>query len=372
MFHVIVGLPWLIVVARFILPLSWPWPVTLGMAVILLIATGHLQINRLTSGSVFAPEYPRPLIVLFNILFGALSMLAVFQLVLDAISLMLMLAQGHVPTVPPAIRYALGAAALLLSAIGVSQAVRLPPLKNIDITIRELPPAFDGYRIAQLTDLHISPLFPASRAAAVVSRANDLEADLIVITGDIIDGSVEDRRTDVAPLAGLRAKDGVIAIPGNHDYFFDYSDWMNRYRELGMKTLENSHALINREEAEIVVAGVTDLSATAFGLPRPDLAAALKGAPVHAPVILLDHQPRRAAHAARAGVAFQLSGHTHGGMIFGLDRIVARANSGFVSGLYQVGDMTLYVSNGTALWPGFALRLGVPSELTVFTLRRPV
>ena len=92
--------------------------------------------------------------------------------------------------------------------------------------------------------------------------------------------------------------------------------------------------------------------------------------PAGAPVILLDHQPRNARHAASRGVALQLSGHTHGGMIVGLDRVVARANNGFVSGRYDVDGMTLYLNNGTALWPGFALRLGVPSELTRITLRR--
>ena len=80
--------------------------------------------------------------------------------------------------------------------------------------------------------------------------------------------------------------------------------------------------------------------------------------------------PRRARDAASRGVALQLSGHTHGGMIRGPDRLVARSNAGFVSGRYRVGAMTLYVSNGTGLWPGFALRLGVPSEITRLTLRR--
>jgi predicted MPP superfamily phosphohydrolase len=105
-------------------------------------------------------------------------------------------------------------------------------------------------------------------------------------------------------------------------------------------------------------------------MPNPDLAAALRDAPAEAPVILLDHQPRMAAETAKRGIALQLSGHTHGGMVLGLDRLVARANGGFVSGHYHVGGMQLYVNNGTALWPGFALRLGRPSELTVFTLRR--
>ena len=114
-----------------------------------------------------------------------------------------------------------------------------------------------------------------------------------------------------------------------------------------------------------------DLSAPSVGEAAPDLGIALRGAPADAPIIiLLDHQPRKAREAASHGVALQLSGHTHGGMIVGLNRLVARGNAGFVSGRYEVGGMTLYVSNGTGLWPGFALRLGVPSEITRATLRR--
>ncbi|EIM30025.1 putative phosphohydrolase [Microvirga lotononidis] len=191
-----------------------------------------------------------------------------------------------------------------------------------------------------------------------------------MVTGDLIDGSFDARRADVELLRGLRAKDGVWVIPGNHEYFFDYEAWMHHYASLGMQVLANDHTVLSRDGASLVLAGVTDLSATRTRLPAPDLAAALDGAPSDAPIVLLDHQPRNAPQAAAQGVALQLSGHTHGGMVLGLDRLVARANNGFVSGRYQVGGMTLYFNNGTALWPGFALRLGRPPELTRITLRR--
>jgi uncharacterized protein len=191
-----------------------------------------------------------------------------------------------------------------------------------------------------------------------------------VITGDLIDGSLEMRRADVEPLRNLRAPDGVLVIPGNHEYFFNYRAWMSHYASLGMRVLENDHVVLERNGGKLVFAGVTDLSASRSPYPAPDLVAALKGAPPDAAVILLDHQPRAARQSATAGVALQLSGHTHGGMVIGLDRLTARANNGFVSGRYDVDGMTLYVNNGTGLWPGFALRLGIPSELTRFTLRR--
>ena len=139
---------------------------------------------------------------------------------------------------------------------------------------------------------------------------------------------------------------------------------------MGLRMLLNEHAILARGRGRMILAGVTDASAVGTGNPAPDLSAALAGAPAGVPILLLDHQPRMAREAAARGVSLQLSGHTHGGMILGLDRLVARGNGGFVSGRYDVAGMTLYVNNGTALWPGFALRLGRPPELTRIVLRR--
>ncbi len=349
--------------------LPWLWSVKAAVAIILLIASQYHLFSRLSSGSVFSPEFPRPLIIAFNVLFGTIVLLAVFQIALDLASLAIKPFKGHFPSVPAILRYAIGGVALCLSAYGVSQAVRVPPLKDIEVSIEGLPLEFDGYRIVQLTDLHISRLFPSSWTNEVVEETNKLDADLIVITGDFIDGSVSSRRDDVAPLAGLRARDGVYATPGNHEYFFEYRDWMDHLATMNMTMLPNAHAVLIRGEGRIVLAGVTDLSADETGSPAPDLSKALEGAPADTPIILLDHQPMMARQSAASGVALQLSGHTHGGMVRGLDNLIARANNGFVSGRYQVGDMTLYVNNGTALWPGFALRPGVPAELTRITLR---
>jgi Calcineurin-like phosphoesterase len=197
----------------------------------------------------------------------------------------------------------------------VRQAVRVPPLKDIEIGIQGLAPQFDGYTLLQLTDLHISRLFPALSARAVFERANGLGASLIAVTGDLIDGTLAVRRSDVEPLRDPRAADGVyVIIPGNHEYFFGYRAWMAHFAAMGMHVLDNAHVVIERGGGRLVLAGVTDLSASHSPHPAPDLAAALKGAPEDAAVILLDHQPREARRAAVLGVALQLSGHTHGGM----------------------------------------------------------
>lgn len=369
-FHLIFALPCLFVIARFLWPLRWSLRSRLAAAVILLLASQYHLYSRLSSGSVFSPEFPREIVIAFNWAFSAILLLALLQLALDIMTLAASLVRWRRLAIAPAVRYGLAAAAMALAAIGVQQAIRVPPLKEVEIFIAKLPPQFDGYQVVQLTDMHISRLFDAPWTRAVVANANGLGADLIVVTGDMIDGAIVDRAPDVAPLRGLHARDGVYVIPGNHEYFFGHDAWMQYFSDLGMRALDNSHAVIARGGAQLVLAGVTDLTAPNSGLPAPDVAQALKGAPAGTAVVLLDHQPRNARHASALGVSLQLSGHTHGGLIAGLDRLFALANGGFVSGLYGVDGMQLYVNNGTALWPGLALRLGRPSELTRITLRK--
>ncbi|MCQ9156808.1 metallophosphoesterase [Acidomonas methanolica] len=366
---IVFGLLLSIVILNWLWPLPLPITVKLLVSVFVIVASQYQFWSRLSSGSVFAPEFPRPLIILVNWAIGTILFLTLLQLALDLGALIVALVAWQPIRIGTDARVAVGGLAGLLAAIGVANALRVPLVRDVTVAIRGLSPQFDGYRLLQLSDLHITRLFSARWVARVVERANAASADLIVVTGDFIDGSVEMRRADVAPLAALHAPDGLLAAPGNHEYFFDYAAWMRHLSVLGFDMLENHHKVITRETAHLVIAGVTDRSAFRYGEMEPDIDIALAGAPTHAPVVLLDHQPGDARTAAVRGVALQLSGHTHGGMIRGLDRLVARGNNGFVSGRYQVGGMTLYVSNGTGLWPGFALRLGVPAEITRFHLR---
>ncbi|WP_244064920.1 metallophosphoesterase [Bradyrhizobium sp. Ce-3] len=367
--QLIFGLTSLLILARFIWPLDWPLPAKIAAALLVLVALQFHRWNRLSSGSEFSPEFPRPVVVLFNWAFGAVMLLALLQLALDAGLLVAALIHGGIIGAPDSVRYAMAAIAGAAAAIGVQQAMRIPPLKDVEVAIRGLPQAFDGYTILHLTDLHISRLFPASWAREVVARSNKLGVDLIAITGDLIDGSIDARRGDIAPLADLQAADGVYVISGNHEYIFGYDGWMAHYAALGLRSLENKYIILDRGGGRLVIAGITDRASRRRKHPVRDLAAVLEGAPRGAPIVLLDHQPSDARNSAALGVALQLSGHTHGGLIRGIDRLAAPANAGFVSGRYDVDGMTLYVNNGTALWPGFALRLGRPSELTRITLR---
>lgn len=370
MFHFLRAVFCFYVVVRFILPLPWPRWLKGLIAVVLMVVFQHSLISLLVFGTMFSPEVPRAVMIVANAMAGTVLFLGVFQLVVDIAALLLLLARWRRVRIPPVLRYTGGIAAIALASFAVSQAIRVPPVKQVEIAVPNLPAEFDGYRLIQLTDLHISRLFQAPWVTETVALANAQNADLIVMTGDLIDGDLQVRVKDVAPLASLRARDGVYAVPGNHEYYFGHDGWMKQYQALGMRTISNGHVVLSRGGAQLTLAGVNDLAASRFGLPGPDIAQALQGAPPQVPVILLNHQPRNAPDFARAGVALQLSGHTHGGMIVGFDRLVARANNGFVSGLYGVDGMKLYVNNGTALWIGFALRLGKPSELTVITLRR--
>jgi len=372
MLPLITGTIWLFVLWRFVWPLPFSTGIRIGLALLLLLIAQYHWLVRLFFGSVASPELPQEALIVLGWAFGVLLLLAMLALVRDVLGILLYMPWrwgGRLLLTSRTLTLLIGVSAVVLSAIGVWNAVRIPHIKTLAIEVPGLPAAFDRYRIVQLTDTHASRLLPEYWQDAVVRRANSLHPDLIVITGDLADGSTTARARDVAPLQNLQAPDGVLSIPGNHEYYSDYVDWMAAYRALGLNMLENEHILIHRGDDTLAIAGLTDRQAIPFGQPAPNLQAALKGIPEGVPVILLDHRPENAREHAAAGVAVQLSGHTHGGQILGAHWITQLFNGGFVSGLYHLGNMTLYVSNGAGLWNGLAQRLGRPSEITQILLR---
>src|SRR6476620_10515667 len=240
------GLLYLRFRTRFLWPLQLPLSIKIVVAVLALVALQFPRWSKLSSGSIFSPEFPRPVVALFNWAFGAIVLLALMQLVLDVGLLFGILIHGGIVSAPDGVRYGFASLAAVVAAIGVHQAMRIPPLKDIEVGIQGLPRQFDGYTILQLTDLHISRLVPASWACAVVERSNELGVDLIAITGDLIDGTLDARRADIASLRGLKAADGVYVISGNHEYIFGYTTWMAHFAALGLLSLENRHIVLDR------------------------------------------------------------------------------------------------------------------------------
>lgn len=371
-FLIITSLLSLYLVWRVAFPLGKTTAARWALSALLVGLILHYPIIASFWGSLASPEVPREILLTLAVGFMSLLLLALVLLVRDMLGVLVWLVcknPGRALLGSRRLLQGLMVICLLLASYGVWQAVKVPAVKRIEIALPGLPAEFDGYRITHLTDLHVSRLLDGPRTAQVVARANDLAADAIVISGDLVDGSVEARRNDYPALAALSARDGVFASPGNHEYYSGYQAWMAVFAQIGIQMLPNRHVVLRRGNAELVIAGVTDPAAHDRRQPQPDLAAALAGVSPDASIILLDHRPGNAPHNRKAGVDLQLSGHTHGGHIYGLHWLVARFNNGFVSGLYQQDGMQLYVGNGAGLWPGFAIRLGKPAEITEITLR---
>jgi predicted MPP superfamily phosphohydrolase len=245
---------------------------------------------------------------------------------------------------------------------------RRPRLVRVDVPIAGLPPAFAGFTIAQISDLHVGPTIQRGFVERIVARVNALGADVIAVTGDLVDGTVQTLAAHTAPLRGLAARDGVYFVTGNHEYYSGERAWSREITNLGLRVLKNEHVILTRAGARLLLAGVTDYGAHHFDpAERSDPAAALIGAPVGAsPRILLAHQPSSARAAAAAGYDLQISGHTHGGQFWPWTFFV-RYFQPFTAGLERLGDLWVYVSRGTGYW-GPPNRFGSPSEITLLRL----
>ncbi len=254
--------------------------------------------------------------------------------------------------------------ALLATAVGFANARRRPAVREVKVPIAGLPAGLDGFSIVQITDLHVGPTIRRPFVQQVVETTNRLQPDLIVVTGDSVDGSVAELQPHIAPFAELSARHGVYAVTGNHEYYSGATAWINELRRLGLRVLMNEHVVVEHRGSALVLAGVTDFSAGAFDARQAsDPERALRGAPAGArPRILLAHQPRSADAAARAGFDLQLSGHTHGGQFLPW-RWFVPLQQPYVAGLHRHGPLWVYTSRGTGYW-GPPKRLGAPSEIT--------
>jgi len=259
---------------------------------------------------------------------------------------------------------------LLVGYLGSRQLI----VHELEASLPNLPPEFDGARIAQLSDLHVGPHTSRRYLQRVVAAIESLQPDLIAVTGDQIDDRAEDVAHYATSLAGLRAPLGVFLIAGNHDV---YAGWDDVERELSRlvpaTVLINESRVLRRGEAILYLAATGDPAGIQTHSPRaaPDIERTLSQVPRGAPVIVLAHNPALWPALADRGVGLTLSGHTHWGQ-FSIPSIGWSLASPFLDqamGSYQRGDSLLYITPGTGYW-GLPFRIGAPAEVTHVTLRR--
>lgn len=362
---------------RAILPLRVKWGWKALLAVLLAVAAFKFHLLHLFGGPMFfSPVLPEGVLLAAAWLFSVLFLFFFLLLAADVIRLLYLLVlfclrkkrTERFRIIGNRMNLALLVFATVLATVGMAGGTGVPRVKEETISVNHLPDGADGLTVAVLADLHVDGITRADRIRKIVERTNALNPDIVIIAGDFVDGTVPVHGDDLRPLADLKARYGVFGVPGNHEYYSGYEEWMEFLPTLGIRMLHNEH--VQTGGGAVVLAGVTDPVAGIMGKEEPDIRKALAGAPEKGVRILASHQPRLAPEAAAHGVDLQVSGHTHGGMIAGIDRLVARFNEGFVSGLYTVGEMKLYVSNGTGIWNGFPIRIGVPSEIVLIRLRK--
>lgn len=262
------------------------------------------------------------------------------------------------------------AVALFVTVVGAWNARRTAAVVRVDVPVAGLPDALHGFTIAQISDVHVGPTIRGGYLRAIVDRVNRLEADMVAVTGDLVDGSVAELAAHVAPLAGLASRHGTFFVTGNHEYYSGAHPWIAELRRLKVRVLLNEHVVLRHDDHHVVVAGITDHSAHHFDAGhRSDPQAAVQGAPVGAALrLLLAHQPRSALAALGLGFHLQLSGHTHGGQFWPWNHFV-RLQQPFTAGLHRLRDLWIYTSRGTGYW-GPPKRFGAPSEITCLRMVR--
>ena len=330
----------------------------------------------------------QPLYVTGFMVFGVMSLLFAGFLVLDLMRGLIALADRVVaiwsseglsrhlqPESPErremlakGLRFAVAAAALAIAGWGFRATRKDPEVVRVDIAIHNLPASLEGFRIVQLTDLHVCPDIGRDYVEKVVRTVNGLDAHLVAFTGDLADGQVEVLRPDTEPLAGLRSSFGTYFVNGNHEYYSDAPGWAARIHQLGMRNLVNEHVVLDHNGAPLVLAGVTDPQAKQMvGVAAPDVEQALLEAPEQATRILLAHNPSMVKHALGKKLDLILCGHTHGGQYFPYTNFV-NVVMPYPCGHYREGRTNIYTSRGTGYW-GPPIRTNGAGEITLITLR---
>lgn len=433
-------------IASLVLPMKMKWWAKVLWSLII-IASGAKYLIYLQTGGILEPKLEPPMVVLLEALYSALMLAVVMALIKDVVLLIRTIFRFFVRRAynekmlsgpkrerAPLVfeKWPLGKVTIVIAICAMSAAsygtlsqFKVPEVKVVDIEIKDLPQEFEGYKVVQLTDIHIGPILKGEFLEGVVARTNSLKPDLVLITGDFVDGSVKKLKGEFESFTKLRSKNGVLAVTGNHEYYSGANSWVKTFEEFGIKFLRNESVLIKKSHSSILVAGVPDYRGESMGEVKPDLnkaystiinyhegantviaapsdkqakaltkrggadalvnvdKSAAKNFSISAKpssagnhnsvneasaVILMAHQPR-VVKEGDLKADLVLVGHTHGGTMFFLKPLIAAFNEGYVSGLYELSERTkLYVSNGTAIWSGFSCRVFVPAEITLFVL----
>jgi predicted MPP superfamily phosphohydrolase len=337
---------------------------------LLLIVSCVLMLAGLMSRSMQSRKVADRVAAVGLLAMSLFSSLFVFTLLRDLVLLVgiVALPVRHVHLLVAATAQLVVGLAAFVTVVGFAGARRRARIVSVEVPLANLPPALHGFSIAQISDVHVGSQIKQQYVDAIVDAVNGLDADLIAVTGDLVDGSVLDLSRHIAPLGRLSSRHGTFLVTGNHEYYSGERAWTAEFTRLGLRVLLNEHVVVRHGGAPLVVAGVTDYSAHHFNPEqRSDPVAALLGAPTDAAArILLAHQPRSASAAATAGFDLQLSGHTHGGQFWPWNLFV-RFQQPFTAGLHRLNNLWIYISRGTGYW-GPPNRFGAPSEITLLRL----
>ena len=260
-------------------------------------------------------------------------------------------------------------AATLMTGYGVYESRRKPILEEVTVPVTGMEPGSNGFKIAQFTDIHAGYTIKRGFIQSAVEQVNNLGADVIVFTGDMVDGTVQNLRDDVEPLKDLHAPEGAYFVTGNHEYYSGAESWIEEMDRLGFTVLLNDHKIIQHHKTRIKITGVTDYRAGSI-IPehKTDPETALGDLDESDVNILLAHQPKSIFSAADLGFDLQISGHTHGGQYIPWSFLVT-IDQPFIKGLHKYKDTWIYVNRGTGYW-GPPIRVGIPSEVTLLTLTK--